>query len=125
MINRYIKTLNARLFKDEPYPWLLFSTLLLALPQPLFLCCMFCLGDSINITASAFGGFVVAMVILIYALGIKILVVYALTKEFFHNKWSNYVCCALFVVFDWLMLLFLSVRKKKPFAVLFDSPRCL
>jgi len=89
------------------------------------LCCLFCLGNSIHITASAFGGFVVAMVILIYALGIKILVVYALTKEFFHNKWSNYVCCALFVVFDWLMLLFLSVRKKKPFAVLFDSPRCL
>ena len=112
-------TTKSNTVNAQPYPWLLFSTLLLALPQPLFLCCWFCLGNSIDIMARAFGGFVVAMGILSFALGIKILAVYALTKEFFHNKWSNYVCCALFVVFDWLMLLFLSVRKKKPFALLF------
>ncbi len=109
---------DASVVKGEPYPGLLFATMLLAIPSPLFLCWLFCCRQFLHFTERVSYGMVMVLGLFVYSLAIKYIAVGGLFKDCFRRKLTMAVCLTVFVLFDWLLLGFLSFRRRKPLALL-------
>ena len=101
---------------DQPYPWFLFSTLLLWLPAPLFFFFVFC-GNVSGIAQRIVIGGLIAFGLLIYALFIRKEVICELLDGMFQSKTANLVAMIAAFCFNWILFAILSIRKKKPLAL--------
>ncbi len=102
---------------NEPYTALLFSTVLLLLPGPIFQFCLFCCGTFATFSNRVTYGLFLPLGILIFAFVIKCNAVAIFARDLNLRKWVKYGCIVFFALLDWALLPFLAIRKKRPLAM--------
>ena len=104
----YVKRMDdSAVVANEPYPALLFSTVLLLLPGPIFQFCLFCCGTFATFSNRATYGLLLPLGILIVAFVIKCNAVAIFARDLNLRKWVKYGCIVVLALFDWALLPFL------------------
>ena len=106
---------------SKPYLTLFFATMLLLVPQPLFLFYVFCCPQFSNFSQRTANGSLWALGITLWWFIIWTKAVWELLKDMFRSKTAKTVAIVAAFFFNGLLLGVLAIQRKKPLAMVFAA----